>query len=344
LETQLADLQNELDDAMRDRVPRAEWLQMQNQLQATQAEVARLQQALDAAEARPDLKPDLDKVKRERDLLSAQNKTLNAKLAESETSLENSRATQLELQQERDNLAASLAAEQEQRQQLEQDIASLQAGLAEAEAAGITPEALTSVQQLLETMQQENEELKTKVAEQQTTVDTLMQERSEDEKVRDRKVRELQGMLGQQLEALAEANQQIAQLERSQSELEKVRMERTRLEQRQQKNRKDMQTLASHIYELREKVAAGEKVEMELAREVNRSNQLTASLQEVKQELSSLQRLQEVLGEEKARRDDQLRELRQQLRLREEREKSLQEEKEALQKELERLNTSSRDN
>jgi uncharacterized protein YlxW (UPF0749 family) len=67
-------------------------------------------------------------------------------------------------------------------------------------------------------------------------------------------------------------------------------------------------------------------------------------LQEVKQELSSLQRLQEVLGEEKARRDDQLRELRQQLRLREEREKSLQEEKEALQKELERLNTSSRDN
>jgi len=342
MEQTIGQLQSDLDQALQNRVPREEVDELQSRLNQALEENRQMQDELAARREIPDLREDFALVKRERDLLSAQKKTLDRKLKRAQSSLMDEQENRQELSQQNRDLKELLRGERKRAKELEKDIRSLKAGVQAAENAGIDAKALVSVRRLLEDMKQENRDLKTLVKSQKNTVDSLMQELTEEENKRNLKVRELQGMLGQQLNELAEAQKQLKKLEYTENELDFVREQRETLIQRQHASRRDMKTLAKHIYELREKVKRGEVAEADLVREQQRSRGLSSTIRNLRRELTNLERMQKVVSTEKLERDREIRNLRQQLRKEEAQRSALQAEKQALERRLDALNTGSR--
>ena len=332
----LEQLRSELSRAMDNRVPRDEVAPLRERLAQTTTANRRLRDELAAARQIPDLRDDLALVERERDLLSGQKKRLDGQLDRAAKNLKKEREARQRLTHENKTLREKFREERARGREMEKDISSLRSAIDQAEASGIDANDLVDARRLLEDMRQENRELKAELDAQRGSVDNLMRELTDKENTRDRQLRDLQRMLGEQVSELAEANKRIEHLERVENELDLVREQRSTLVQRQHATHRDMKVLARHIHDLRAKVKAGEVVEADLAREQRRSRGLTLTIRDLRRELANLEGVAELVAREKRENEAQVKDLRLQLRRREARQRALEAEKLALERELRR--------
>lgn len=292
-----------------------------------------LDQRVPLEEVQP-LRERMSIVEQERDLLAGQKKTLDRQLDRTTKNLENERKTRQRLSGENATLRRQARAERDRAREMEKDVKSLRSALDRAEASGIDASDLADAHRLLEDMKEENRELKDELEQQRGSVDHLMRELTEKENERNLKLRDLQNMLGEQLNELADARKRIQHLQRVENELELVREQRSTLVQRQHATHRDMKVLARHIRDLRAKVRTGEAAEADLERERRRSRGLSHTIQDLRRELTNLERVVEVVGQEKNRHQSREQELRRQLRQREAQQRRLEAENIALERQL----------
>jgi chromosome segregation ATPase len=309
MQSRIDGLQADLQLAQENRVPVEEMRKLRDELDRVEAENDQLRDQLKEARSVPDLREDFAKVQRERDLLADQRKRLSAQLERTERSLSRERETVRDLTRENESLEEELKEEQTRTGQLGREIRALRAGVEAAKDAGIQPDELIEVRLLLEDMEAENRRLKTVAENQRATVDSLVEELNHEQTERQRSLRELQSMLGDQLRDLAEAETKLQHLDRMENELIEVKLQRERLQSVQLKTRQDMKTLATHIYSLRRQLNEERGAAQDLKRERKRVESLNLTLKDMRGQLETQQREMNILHRESDRSQAQLRSL-----------------------------------
>ncbi len=326
LQSRIQDLEADLKLAEENSVPLQKMMDLRKELEQAELENRDLRQQLADARSVPDLREDFAKVQRERDLLSDQRKKLNSQLKRTEKSLRREQETAKDLEEKNRKLEERLQAERKHSKELQKDIRALKAGVRAASDSGVDPEELVEVKRLLEDMEEENLRLRTMTENQQSTVDGLMEELYQEQTERKRSLRELQGMLGDQLRQLAEAEKKLHVLEHTENELVEVKAQRYHLLEHQKKTRQDMKTLANHIYSLRRQLNTERGATEQLQRERVRVQTLNQTLTDVRRSMDDQKREMATLHQSANRQTAKMKQVEEQLRRQDQRSQQLEEE------------------
>ncbi|MGA0332553.1 MAG: hypothetical protein ACO3N7_00190 [Kiritimatiellia bacterium] len=326
----IQDLQTRLSDAENNRVPREQWEELSNTLQQAREENQALRNELSRREEVPDLRRDYEKLRKQNDLFQAKELTLRGKVEELETKLEGAQSENRQLQRQ-------LREAQKVREQMTREISSFESILQEAKAAGIQEDDLEEVALLVAEMEREKEALRKEALQHRNNVDLLQAELDNQNSAQRKQIKDLQVMLGQQLEEITSARKKISELEVRSATLDEVRQQKAQLVKLQDKSRQDMRTLARHIYTLREELVSNKETQRKAILAIQKNQELADELGTLRAEMERIRKMNLSIQDHEAGKEEQLRKIRQELEIGRARSQALEQEKIALQLELQNL-------
>lgn len=298
-------LETEVQRARENAIPPEEMEQLQEALQQAQGQNQQLEERLQAAEARPDLSTELEQAMRQRDLLEAQLKTMQTRVADAEAArelaenenrdlaqnLDRARQDLRHLEHERtlmsDELEAArqhearanrmtqsnqalldhLGKVEQERKALQEDLEQAQADLREAGDLQTMSAEIEEVQEILKHLATENQRLQESLSAETEAMEVLSADMMAARHAYESELRELESLLGASMRELNLMRNRVVDLEREGARAREIEAANQELQAARERARQDMRVLARHIQNLRRQREAFQQRESEYQRE-----------------------------------------------------------------------------
>ena len=282
-------LEDQLKTARDEGASREALERMQQEIDLARAENEMLNEALEAERRRPDLTRDLERITRERDLLDAQIKTmqtrvanaeqarqemelanrdLQSKLAQREAQIEANRreletlteevrhgrraqARVGELEQTNRALLDHLAKVEGGRRELLDQLDGLREELTEAREIGLRAEEIDEVREILKDLSEENNILREALEAEGMAMETLSQEMHNIQQSHLSELNEPESLLASSMRELNLMRQRVADLQEQGARVSQLEAANRDLAAARDQARRDLRTLARHIQALR---------------------------------------------------------------------------------------------
>ncbi len=333
----IQDLNERLKVAEANSVPKAQFDEISNNLEQVLAENKDLKSELSRRKQVPDLRKEYESTRKQRDLLQAKEKTLLSKVENLEQDLDTARQDTRNLSVQNRRLQSQLKQEQKIREKMESEISDLESILKDAKAAGIQETDLEDVALLVAEMEREKEAFRKDAITHRENVDLLRAELDNQNSEQLEQIRDLQNMLGRQIEEITANQNKIEKLETRAAHLEKVKIQKDQLVKLQTKSREDMRTLAKHIYELRSELVQSKETQRKAILAIQKNKELSMELDNVRAEMEKIRRKNASIQNQQVSKEDKIRELRIERDTDRARSKALELEKRSLLLELQKL-------
>ena len=333
----IQDLNNRLLDAEANSVPKARFDEIAATLEQALAENQELKSELSRREHIPDLRKEFENTRKQRDLLQAKEKTLISKVETLEQDLNTANRDSRKLGLQNRQLQNQLKQEQQIREKMESEISDLESILKDAKTAGIQDSDLEDVALLVAEMEREKEAFRQEAITHRENVDLLRAELDNQNSNQLVQIRELQNMLGQQIEEITSNQNKIEKLEARSTHLEEVKVQKAQLVQMQTKSREDMRTLAKHIYELRSELVQSKETQRNAILTIQKNKELLRELDDVRAEMEKIRRRNNTIQNLDVAKEETIRNLRIERNTDRARSTALEQEKRALLLQLQNL-------
>ena len=320
----IQDLEGRLADAEENRVPQAQYDEISSQLEQAQQE-------------NEVLRKDVKTLRKQNDSRRSNEISLETKLETLEEDLDRSEREKRQLVDETRQQQRQLKDERRIRAKLQREIASLEEIMQEAKAAGIQENDLEEVALLVAEMEREKEAFREEALRHRKNVDILQAELDSQNASQQAEIRQLQTMLNQQLTAITTSQRKISYLEAQTDTLDNVRKQKDQLVQIQKESRKDMRTLANHIYTLRRELVKNKETQRKAILAIQKNQELADELGSLRAEMDRIRQMNLSIQDHESGKEERMRDLRRELEMGRVRSQALELEKRQLQLELHKL-------